>query len=200
MGSLFGNDLVLNAELPISQAKAEGIVVEFSELLAIAVTSKNAMLQYGGVSPFQAVIGRTPPMLLDLDQANLSALTDDEPGPSRSHSRLRELAVIAMVEAQSKARLALAEHARTRVSAQQLELSPGDLVDLYRAPANKDLSGWRGPCRVASTSQADDGIISVQWQGRRLQARIADIRRSTTYATFLYDDDLATAALIRFAG
>ena len=77
-------------------------------------------------------------MFIDVDNANVSEVTDQEPGPNRNHSRLRELAVIAMTEAQASARLALAQQARARPTAQQLSLQPGDLVDVFRDPSHKE--------------------------------------------------------------
>ena len=29
-------------------------------------------------------------------------------------------------------------------------------MDYFRDPPNKDVTGWRGPCKVASTYQADE--------------------------------------------
>ena len=45
------------------QATRDGLRVSFTQVLNEAVFSKNVLLQYGGYSPYEALFGRTPPML-----------------------------------------------------------------------------------------------------------------------------------------
>ena len=45
------------------QATNEGLRVSFQQILNEAVFSKNILLQYGGYSPYEALLGRTPPLL-----------------------------------------------------------------------------------------------------------------------------------------
>ena len=45
------------------QATRDGLRVSFTQVLNEAVFSKNVLLQYGGYSPYEALFGRTPPLL-----------------------------------------------------------------------------------------------------------------------------------------
>eukprot|EP00973_Karenia_brevis_P017956 2467638-Karenia_brevis.AAC.1 len=53
-----------------------------------------------------------------------------------------------MVELSAQDRMKRALGSKTRVAHEQLQLNVGDMVDYYRAPANKHESGWRGPAVV----------------------------------------------------
>ena len=67
-----------------------------------------------------------------------------------------------MVEGSARARLGRALNARTTISAQKINLKVGEEVDIYRAPANKDTSGWIGPAEVTDVSRAARGVVSVR--------------------------------------
>ena len=67
-----------------------------------------------------------------------------------------------MVEGSARARLGRALNTRSTLSAQKLNLQVGDEVDVYRAPTNKDTSGWEGPAEVIDTSRASRGVVSVR--------------------------------------
>ncbi len=121
-----------------------------------------------------------------------------KPGPARHIARMREIAVAAVVSATARVRLARAANTQSRVAAEQLNLCVGDLVDVFRTPSSKDLSGWRGPCRVVSIATITDGHVDCAWQGQPLSVRIADLRRSMTYAAFLSDPDLSTSVVLQF--
>ena len=54
-----------------AQLCEEGLTVPFPRALAEATLVGNAMLTIGGASPYTAVLGRTPPLLPDL-QAHLT--------------------------------------------------------------------------------------------------------------------------------
>eukprot|EP00969_Alexandrium_andersonii_P235901 10415162-Alexandrium_andersonii.AAC.1 len=49
----------------------------------------------------------------------------------------------------------------------------GDVVDVWRAPARKDLEGWRGPAVVADPSGS--GVATVKWQGVHLDVPARNI-------------------------
>ena len=74
---------------------------------------------------------------------------------------------------------------RTRPAVQSLDLKPGDLVEFYRDPPNKDISGWRGPGTVVSLDRADEGIVEVRWQSRVLPCRLPDVRRALAHLCLL---------------
>ncbi|CAK0788894.1 unnamed protein product, partial [Prorocentrum cordatum] len=47
-------------------------------------------------------------------------------------------------------------------------------VDIFRAPSDEGVAGWRGPCRVMSMERADEGITDARWQGRCRTRRLED--------------------------
>ena len=59
------------------------------------------------------------------------------------------------------------------------------MVEFYRAPQNKDVSGRRSPATVVSFDRKDEGIVEVRWQSRVLQVRMPDLRRALVYLTLL---------------
>eukprot|EP00975_Prorocentrum_lima_P035211 7399197-Prorocentrum_lima.AAC.1 len=58
---------------------------------------------------------------------------------------MREIAVQGMVAATAAERASRALRSRTRQAVQVVDYQIGDQVELWKQPANKDLSGWRGP-------------------------------------------------------
>ena len=116
------------------QATADGLKCGFDSILSEAVLSKNCLLSIGNRSPYEALYGRTPP-LLGVLEASPSAVEDD-----RTEARLRELAVQSMVDATAKARMQRAAHSKTRPAGELKELRIGDLVEFFRPPPTKDVS------------------------------------------------------------
>ena len=78
-----------------SQLAEDNIKVEFPMLLAPCVMAKNAMLNTGNGTPYNALYGRTPNMLPQVTDVTGAAHLDDEGGPegSRHVHRVREVAV-----------------------------------------------------------------------------------------------------------
>ena len=176
----------------LGQARSENLACEFDDILSEAVFCKNIFVNVGGFSPFQAVLGRVPQVLADLDTAHVSAMDDKAgglPGLNRHAVRLREIAVASMVESTAQTRMQIAERSKTRRSAEHLELRPGDQIDVYRDPGRKDLSGWRGPATVINV---DEGTVNLKWGNRTMTARIQDVRR---HIMFVYIIDYGSPAL-----
>ena len=169
----------------LGQARSENLAFEISDVLSEAVFCKNIFVNIGGYSPFQAVFGRLPHILADLDTANVSAMDDSKggiPGISRHAIRLREIAVSSIVQATAQSRMQIAERTKTRLSAEHLDLRSGDLIDVFRDPSRKDLSGWRGPATVINV---DEGTVNLKWGNRTMTARIQDTRRHVLLVYFL---------------
>ncbi len=169
------------------QLHEEGIVgVPFECTLAEAVFCGNAMLTVGGSTPYNGLYGRVPRILPSIDQV-------DDPGDAKrlspgliSHAnRLREISVQAMIEGSARARLGRALNTRTTMAGQKLNLHVGDEVDVYRAPPNKDTSGWQGPAEVIDISRVTRGIVSVRWQSKVLEVQIPHIRRHLHFLALL---------------
>ena len=108
-----------------NQATAEGMRCDFESILAESVLAKNCLVSIGSRTPYEAVYGRTPPLLGTLE-ANPATSPDE-----RDEGRLRELAVQSMVDATAKARLQRANKTKTRPAGELQELAVGDLVEFY---------------------------------------------------------------------
>ena len=90
-----------------TQLTEEGMAPEFETVLCECVFAKNALLSISGVTPYQAVLGRTPPVLADFEPS--SDLHHDDAGlehvPARGTTRVRELAIQAIVSQTGHQRL-----------------------------------------------------------------------------------------------
>ena len=91
---------------------------------------KNALLQYGGYSPYNSVMGIQPSLLPNIEETNLE-VTDDTrqggvAGANRGAVRLRELALQAVQQSCAYSRTLRANNTRTRESAQLKELKVGE--------------------------------------------------------------------------
>ena len=161
------------------QSNAEGLAIPFTTILSEAVFAKNAMFQCGNATPYEAVFGRTPPLLATIGEESGEGITD------RDAARIRQLAVNSMLQATADQKTRLADRSKTRRAGELLELRIGDLVDFYRKPMTKDITGWHGPAEVVSLSSLQDGLLYIKWQGRVLAARIQDVRSAMIFATFL---------------
>ena len=129
---------------------------DFATILAEAVFAGNALLSINGYSPYNAVYGRLPDILPDLNCIDLPVEpgASNMPGTIANTHKLRETAIEAIVSASAKARLNRAmEQRRTPTAGEELNLKPGDLIDFYREAPNKSTSGWWGPATVVDTSQ-----------------------------------------------
>lgn len=178
----------------LQQSREEKLDLHFEDVLSESTLAKNIFTNIGGFSPYQAVFGRWPNVLVDLEQASISAIDDHDPTSTSRHvTRLREIAVASMVQSTAQARMRLAENSRTRMASEVLDLQPGTLVDIFRQPSRKDLSGWRGPCEVIN---CDAGVVHVLWGGRILSCRPQDVRLHFS-SVYLIDDGTPQIRMIR---
>eukprot|EP00975_Prorocentrum_lima_P026884 5655434-Prorocentrum_lima.AAC.1 len=67
-----------------------------------------------------------------------------------------------MVASTASDRAQRALSSKTRPSVQVVNYQIGDRVEFWRAPANKDLIGWRGPAIVVNVQS--NGDIHIEWQ------------------------------------
>ena len=107
------------------------------------------------------------------------------PGLISHTHRWREISIQAMVEGSARARLGRALNTRSTLSAQKLNLQVGDEVDVYRAPTNKDTSGWEGPAEVIDTSRASRGVVSVRHNSRVKEVQLSHLRRHLHFWSLL---------------
>ena len=180
--------------LLLEQSNEDGLRVPFSAILAEAVFAKNALLRINNFTPYEAVLGRTPPLY------DLIAPEFGEEVAAKDADRLRGKALRAILQATAESKAQRAAKSKSRLSGEPLELSTGDQVEFFRTPSNKDLSGWAGPATVVDLQQLDQGQVGITFQGRYILCRVQDIRRALMFATFLSDEPHNTpSGLIRIA-
>eukprot|EP00971_Amphidinium_carterae_P039990 785004-Amphidinium_carterae.3 len=144
------------------QLHQDGHSPPFQRVIAEATFASNAMTTVGKATPYQAVLGRTPPLL---PSTGIDA--DDSRGPDSSVAihRTRELALQQMVEQTARDRILRARKAHTRVASQQLALEVGQEVEYWRETADKDVGGWRGPATVTvSQGWSMEELACAQWR------------------------------------
>ena len=178
-----------------SQCSSEGLVVSNEDMLAEVVFSKNAMIVVHGQTPYQALIGRTPSILAEFEVPGCSVISDDYGVHSRHVIRLREISIQNMIEGTAQERIKRAAATQARPSGELMNLKPGDMIDIYRQPKQKDLVGWRGPAEVISTHNISDGYVEAKWGGRSLSVRIPDCRKALAYPSFMDDPHPAMSVL-----
>jgi hypothetical protein len=169
------------------QVKEETMVVPFSRILSEAVFCGNAMLTVNGMTPYIAVYGRTPPALPGPEQFENP---DDAKLPAtvgETH-RIRELAVMGMVEGSATDRLRRALATKSTVSAAVQNFHLGEKVDFWRDKTTKYSSGWHGPGEVAALDRQTHGTITVRYQGHLLPVELRCIRRSLVFHAFWWED------------
>ena len=78
----------------LEQCKKEGLDAPFKYILSDAVFCGNAMLSINGTTPYNAVYGRVPPLLPDMNMP----IEDAPPGTVRHVQRMPEISIQAMAE------------------------------------------------------------------------------------------------------
>ena len=61
-----------------------------------------------------------------------------------------------------------------------------DQGDFYRKPDAKDLPGWTGPATITDMSEADRGIIIVNYRGRKLVCDPQNLRQHLAFLCFFF--------------
>ena len=153
------------------QAKRENIQVTFPTLLATSVFATNATTNVGGVTPYQVVYGRQPSFLPELPADPDQPVGESADG--RDRQRLREIGINSMVQATAAAKIQRA--LKTSTSAPKFK--KGELVDIFRKPGSKDMSGWSGPYTVSDDYPAE-GHLTVKIAGTDRPYRYGDVRLS----------------------
>ena len=170
----------------VEQLTDEGIQMPFEHVVSDATFASNALLSINGCTPYNAVYGRVPNILPDinqLDAENESGLSN--PGTIRHAHRLREITVRHMVEATAQLRAERALGTRSLPAGQAADYRVGEEVDVYRPQGTKDISGWLGPARITSIDNIASGSIGVKYLGRPFDARLGDVRRHIALFVFL---------------
>ena len=166
-----------------TQCKTEGIFIPFPQMLSEAVFAGNALISINSSTPYNALYGRVPNILPDI--SHVPAIPNgDTPANIRHANRLREIAISRMVETTAQQRIERAMSTRTLATAQE-QFDLDDDVDFYRKPDQKDLPGWNGPAKVTDMSQANRGIIKVEFRGRTIVCDPQNLRQHLALLSFL---------------
>ena len=181
-----------------AQLEHESITgIPFKYRLAEAVFAGNALISVNNTTPYNAVYGRVPRLLPDINQPNAEDKPQDGdniefPGLLRNSHRLREIAVQAMVEGSARARLGRAAKTRSLPAGQAANYQLGELVDFYRPAGSKDISGWAGPATVVDTASISRGTLGIKFSGRPMNCKLGEVRRHIAFMSLLAAEYLPT--------
>ena len=110
---------------------------------------------------------------------------DDQPGPGRYSQRPREVALQKIIEAIALTRITRAMRTVTSASGEELDYKIGELVDVWREPAEKDASGWHGPAKIVAV-HIDRGLVEVTYRkDQPLRVKFGDVRRFMDFAALI---------------
>ena len=98
------------------------------------------------------------------------------PGVGRDLQRIRVVSLQKQIEATAIAKIKRALDSKTSVSGQQLDYAPGELLDHYTEPNQKDISGWRGPATVIKNIP-ERGKAQLEWMNTTILRQYKDVRR-----------------------
>jgi hypothetical protein len=147
------------------------IKIEMEDLAAEMQIDLNTGLSYGGVSPYSCLFGTHPRPVFSDESEEITASSDSE--PFYEHQQVRLRCTSAFQQALIQYRVQRASTARPRKEMQS-SYSVGDVVDVYRRPKQKDLTGWRGPATVLAL--VGEGLVTVRWQSTVYDAPIHHLR------------------------
>ena len=147
------------------------INIEYEDLAAEMQIDLNTGLSYAGTTPYTCLYGVQPRPVFFEDSEEITASSDNEPFYEHQQVRLRSCS--AFQQALLQYRVQRASTARPRKEF-QASYSVGDVVDVFRKPKAKDLSGWRGPATVLAL--VGEGLITIRWQSTVFDAPIHHIR------------------------
>ena len=80
-----------------------------------------------------------------------------------------------MIQTTAMARLGRSLSTRTQQGVSEPGIRENDLVDVWRRPTTKDVSGWKGPYKVVRL-EPDRGQIIVSMNGQDRPSRAGDVR------------------------
>ena len=150
-----------------------GQEIPFSRLLAEALFVVNAFSFYNGVSPYNALTGRQPACLPDLE--NIDFPTGGEKSDHLREQRIREAGIGAITQSTSIAKVKRASTSATTPDGSHL-YHPGDLMDYHRPTATKDEhGGWNGP-HVVVRNLPERGLVVCNVGNKEVNVRYPDAR------------------------
>ncbi len=144
-------------------AKKKGFDITDETLVYEAVMAQNLMLNYGGSTPANALLGYTPNDFYDPQSPTLeshSGALQMDPDTFESNLRTRIKSKENVLRTIVEERITAANN--TKPQKMDETITAGCDVDLYRTPERKDQLGWRGPCPLLDLSNS--GAVVV-WNG-----------------------------------
>ena len=177
--------------------------ISFPRLYAEALFVVNSFSFYNGVSPYNALTGRQPACLPELE--NIDFPKEGQPGaivPGERERRIREVSIEAITQSTAVAKINRALKAKTTAGGKLFKI--GDLVDFHRPTATKDdHGGWNGPYPVTK-NEPERGRLICNHGNREIIVKYADARLTLfiaqIYAMELANDTDAMDLIIDYIG
>jgi len=149
------------------------LALPFPRLYAEALFVVNAFTFYNGVSPYNALTGRQPAFLPDLE--NIDFPKGSEHSDHRREQRIREAGLEAITQSTAVAKVNRALKTNTTPDGNRL-YKAGDLIDYHRPTATKDEhGGWNGPYPVVR-NEPDKGRVICKHGEKEIFVRYPDAR------------------------
>ena len=155
------------------ELKRHNITMTFTELYAEALFVVNAFSNYGGATPMNALTGRQPSMLPDLENADFDK--GPEHSDHRREHRIREASIEAITQSTAVAKVNRTLKGKTTIDGARL-FKAGDLIDYHRPTTTKDEhGGWNGPTPVIK-NMPSDGKLLIRPSGHDIHVQYPDAR------------------------
>ncbi|CAE8728215.1 unnamed protein product, partial [Polarella glacialis] len=175
-----------------AELKRQGLEVTKEEMAAECGMSQNMILSYGGYTPAQAVLGANPRTLYEIEDSTITSVMgakETNPGVFEHALRLRMIASTAIQRSIMEDRLARAQHVRPQQHDIKDFIPRVTAVDLYRQPAQKGESGWRGPADLLDINP-ENGAAVVRHQGYPYTVPLRHVRKRTElYSTQVHEEE-----------
>ena len=149
----------------------------FGMLLRMASLARNSMVTFGGVTPLEMALGRRPPDIIGVDNADPAQLTSEVPRTEVSVEATRRIAMKAYLEARQSEDL-------RRDIASRLQFSdgpyfPGDKI-YYWSPTPQKVKGHLGRSSSwikGKVVSQDGSMITIDLGTRVLKVNTSKIRK-----------------------
>ena len=138
---------LLKAELQVIN---ESLCDSFIAAFVLETFMHNALTSLNNRQFYLALFGRQPALFPSLEGGyHCEVDTDGQDNLARA----REMTAVANIEITATHRVARGDKGKMAVVQQRAEHRPGDLVDIWYDPPNKDTPGRRGPAQIATVNE-----------------------------------------------
>ena len=181
--------------------------IPFKYRLEQATTAGNALISVNNTTPYNAVYGRQPSLLPDLNlriDPKLDPRDTPLPGLIRDSQRMREIFVQKMVEGTTEARVGriLSGRGKYQTPVEEQNYQPGDLVEFRMYDVPKHTEAWDGPATVVDCTELLRGSIKLKHKAGYMSRKVQDVRRWIGFLAmytlhFLADKATTATSVIR---